>query len=329
MGKDSENRKKSGYEKEWRNSTRPDASAPQSDDLGFGKRYGARARMMNKGGRLMIRRQGESVHLYHDLLEMTWTRFLMMVLIAFLTLNMVFASLYMVAGLSNLGHTVQGGFWSQFGVAFHFSAQTLTTVGYGFFNPQGGWTSVIASFEALVGLLSFALATGLVYGRFTRPTHGVLFSKEAIITPPNDQGKLSFQVSIANERSNELLEVEARMMLTMNEISSNNVVRRFSDLKLDRDFVYFLPLNWNLVHQIDEQSPLYGLNEKDFEDKHLEVLILIRAFNDDFSQYVHARSSYTFDEIRWNSRFKVPYSIDEDGTTAFKIRETGQVEPGT
>ncbi len=173
---------------------------PSGDDWGLSRKLDSTARMMDHQGRFTIRRLHEASHLYHDLLAMSWGRFLLLVVGIYVALNTLFALAYLLVGLEQLNQAPSGSWFQRFGIAFHFSAQTLTTVGYGFFSPQGPVASAIATFEALVGLLSFALATGLVYGRFATPTAGVVFSERAVVAPYGENGT-ALQVALANGRA--------------------------------------------------------------------------------------------------------------------------------
>lgn len=323
-------------------SPKPETPSPDADkeqeDLGLDRGLDSPRRIMEQDGTMTVQRLHERSHLFHDLLAMSWGRFLLAILGVYIGLNTLFALAYMAVGLEQLSQMTALGFWDRFGVAFHFSAQTLTTVGYGFFSPQGPWASAIATFEALVGLLSFALATGLVYGRFATPRAGVVFAEKAVFAPrsgpasagsdsPKGDAQWSFQVALANKEASELVEVEARMMLAINEMAGNTWKRNFHELKLERNQIYFLTMNWNLVHHIDASSPLAHCKAQDLVKQDVEVIVLIKAFNRDFSQWVHARRSYTSDEIEWGARYAIPYDIQEDGETIFDLKRLGKTLP--
>jgi inward rectifier potassium channel len=77
------------------------------------------------------------------------------------------------------------------------------------------------------------------------------------------------------------------------------------------------------VHPIDEASPFFGRGKKDLEQKQDEVIILIKGFDETFSQTVHARYSYRFDEIAWNAKFIPAFEFDETGNMVLNINKVG------
>jgi inward rectifier potassium channel len=157
----------------------------------------------------------------------------------------------------------------------------------------------------------FAVMTGLLYGRFSRPSARILFSDRALIAPYQDGTSLQFRIT--NARSNTLMNLEARVLLMTVSNSGGQLKRDFFDLPLERRKVYFLPLTWTIVHPIDSASPLYRKTAEDLADTSTEVLILIQAFDDSFSQTVHSRYSYRHGEILWGAKFMPAFSVDPKG----------------
>ena len=198
----------------------------------------------------------------------------------------------------------------KFGEAFFFSAQTFTTVGYGRISPSGFLTSTIAAFEALIGLLTFALATGLFYGRFSKPTAYLKFSGNAIIAPFKDGTALMLR--IAPFKNTTLTDAEAKVTLGMAVEENGKITNKFFPLQLEYHNVNALTLSWTIVHPITEESPLYGFSKEDFENTRGEILIFIKAFDDMFSNTVVARSSYTFREIIYGAKFIPMYHRNND-----------------
>ena len=276
-------------------------------DLGFGSVVAqqTRWRLINRDGSFNVMRKGlgwrASLHLYNTLLVMSWLRFIALVAILFVAINSVFALGYLSFGPGAL----QGSFASnmpRFFDAYFFSVQTLSTVGYGGTIPIGLGPNLLVSLEALVGLLGFALVTGVVFARFSRPTVKIAFSKNAIIAP---YGEISaFEFRIANLRSSQILDLEAQVIFSRLESEGGRTVRRFSRLDLERDKVSFFPLAWTIVHPIDASSPLFGLTADSCSQGDAEFLILLTGIDETFSQTVHTRSSYKADEILWGVRFK-------------------------
>ena len=287
----------------------------QPFDPGLTQSYaGTLRRVVNKDGTFNVRRTGGSLrnfHLYKFLIGLSWPWFVIIVLGTFVLANIAFAWLYLAAGIRTLqgaeGPTPLGTFLN----AFFFSAQTLTTVGYGSMVPRAISSNVIASVEALMGVMGFAFGAALVYGRFSRPTARILFSDRALIAPY--QGKTSLQIRVANQRSNAIVDLEATIVLMAVEGSGEGHRRTYARLELERPRVFFLPLTWTIVHPIDEASPLYGKTAQDLADHAVEIMVLIKGFDDTFSQVVNARSSYRYDEIMWNHKFLPAFRSDENG----------------
>jgi len=155
-------------------------------DLGFGVKVSSqKRRLINKDGTFNVERKGlpffESLSFYHSLVEMSWLKFNGLVVLAYIVINFLFACLYMLIGINHLGGIISKSLIDQFLDAFFFSGQTITTVGYGVIHPVGFWASTISLAESMTGLLGFALATGLLYGRFSRPNAKILYSKNSII----------------------------------------------------------------------------------------------------------------------------------------------------
>lgn len=291
----------------------------QTFDPGLTNQFsGELRRTINKDGTFNVHRKGgRSFNFYLYLIDSTWPKFIAIVLAAYLLVNLLFASLFMWAGIEHLyGEEVNTGV-GPFLSAFFFSVQTLTTVGYGSIYPKGLWTNIIAGIEAMIGLMGFALATGLLYGRFSRPSARIVFSDSMLIAPYQDVTSLQFR--IANERSNVLMELEAKVLLMTVEKTGGEMHRKYADLPLERDNVYFFPLTWTVVHPIGPDSPLYGKTAQDLAALEAEFLILIKGYDDTFSQLVHARNSYRHDEIVWGARFQPAFFVDTGGDLVLEL----------
>lgn len=290
---------------------------------------GVLMRAINKDGSFNVRRRGFSRlagSAYLRLVTMTWPRFLLAVLVYYLAVNSLFAAIYQMIGNGTLHASEHDLGLSGFARAFFFSAQTLTTVGYGSLYPFGPAAHVVAALEAAVGLMGFALATGLLFARFSRPSARLVFSERALVSPLRDGGS-SLQFRIANERSNVLMEVEAYVMLMTVERNASGVLQRnFVELPLERKKIYFLALTWTIVHPIDESSPLWGRTAADLEKLQAELLILIKGFDDAFSQVVHRRYSYRFDEIEWSARFGTVFDVSPAGHLELDLARVGLME---
>jgi inward rectifier potassium channel len=289
--------------------THPTPTPPPDDpnrDLGFGAVVAreSRKRLLNRDGSFNVVREGlsyfRSLSPYHYLLTTSWPRFLGMVVLFFLVTNAVFGAAYFACGPGQIAGSSAVTLPAQYLEDFFFSVQTFATIGYGAMYPAGRAANVLVTLESLVGLLGFALATGILFARFSKPTARILFSEQAIIAPYRDI--TAFELRVANMRRNEMIQVEAQVLLTRFRLDGSGN-REFLPLKLERDKVVFFPLAWTIVHPIDEASPLYGATPEDLEAWDAEILVLFSGIDETFAQTVHTRSSYKADEIVWGARF--------------------------
>ncbi|MDP2385655.1 MAG: ion channel [Bacteroidota bacterium] len=281
-----------------------------SNELGFGsKNVSGRNRFLNKDGKVNIRRKGknfmESFDVYHTLTNMSWIRFLILITSCYVIVNLLFASIYYYLGAESFGNIDTSDPVRSFEGLFFFSAQTLTTVGYGYVYPKTSAVSTVAAIESLLGLLSFALATGVLYGRFSKPNATILYSEKMIVAPYRGITGLMFR--IANPKRNELIEIEAQVTISMINPDTNS--RIFLPLPLELSKINFLSINWTVVHPIDESSPVYGMSLDDMIAADVELIIMIKAMNDTYSQTVYSRSSYKADELVFGAKFK-PFNIN-------------------
>ncbi len=290
-------------------------------DLGFGTKIGPGAeRLINQDGSFNVKRIGAgigAINPYQYLIQVRWWVFALIVVLFYIALNSFFALLYLSAGIENLTGAPGESWFSQFGHAFFFSVQTFTTVGYGSISPFGSVTNLIASFEAMVGLLGFALATGVMYGRFSRPSAKIRYSEYAIVAPYQDEAGFMFR--IVNRRQNQLIELEAMVVLMWFEKKEDKYKQRFERLELERNHVALFPLTWTLVHPITPESPLHSRSDTDLTESNAEFLISIKGFDETFSQVVHSRYSYKFDEVKWGYRFLPAFYTSVKGETILDI----------
>ncbi len=298
------------------------------DPVGLGEKYSKiTRRVINKDGTFNVEKKGISFSFrdaYQYLINITWPKFFVLILLLYFLTNLIFATLYFINGSDYLVEIRNGSNADTFFNAFFFSVQTLTTVGYGKIAPVGLYSNIIASIEAMTGLMSFALITGLLYGRFSRPSTRILYSEKAIISPYKDINALMFKV--ANQRRNNLMELEARMLLVLINKADNNFNRQYFNLKLERTSVYFFPLTWTIVHPIDDDSPFKGMKIENLKAMSAEILILIKGFDDTFSQTVHSRYSYTMDEIVWGAKFTPSFHIENNGEIIFDLNNVHNYE---
>ncbi|HEV7785259.1 MAG TPA: ion channel [Thermoanaerobaculia bacterium] len=241
-----------------------------------------------------------------------------------MVVNATFGAAYFACGPGQIEGSKAVSLPAQYLEDFFFSVQTFATIGYGGMHPVGLAANVLVTLESLVGLLGFALATGILFSRFSQPTAKILFSRNAIIAPYRDL--TAFEFRIANARNNELIQVEARVLVSrVKPDGSGN--REFLNLKLEREKVIFFPLTWTVVHPIDKDSPLWGQSQKDLAASESEFLVLLTAIDDTFFQTVHARSSYKADEVVCGARFASVFNPPTpDGVLSVDIGRLDEIE---
>jgi inward rectifier potassium channel len=287
-------------------------------DPGLGEIYNRKTkRVINQDGTFNVVRKGMKSHLYQDLIDMDKWKFFSLLILLYLVLNGIFAAIYTSIGIDSLGGTMVNNSLPHYVHAFFFSMQTFTTVGFGAIFPKDPATNFIAGMEAMAGLLFFALATGMVYGRFSKPSAKILFSKNALISPFKEGNALMLR--LVNRRANVLMDMDARVFLVLAETSESGTNRKYYSLKLEIDSIAFFPLSWTLVHAIDEDSPLNGLTHKEMRDMDAEVIVLLRGFDETFGQQVQARYSYVCGEMIWGAKFVKNFSTDENGEIILDI----------
>ena len=280
-------------------------------DPGFGAKVSnASRRLLNRDGTFNARRSGLSVTQtwspFHDLLNMSWRKFVFSFFVVFMLLNLTFAVAYALCGPQALSGPNVNTFGSLLLECFFLSVQTLATV------------------EMFFGLLMVAVVAGLVFARFSRPQAKIVFSKHAVVAPHREGKALMFR--FANMRKNQLLELEVKVLFSRIVYEKENPVRRYFQLALERSRVAIIPLHLTVVHEINEASPMFGLSGRDLADSASELLVLVTAMDETFSQTVHARTSYTHEEIQFDSRFATVLTLAEDGVVEVDLRRFHETE---
>lgn len=294
------------------------AKAKADKNTGFGTNassYGGR--FVNKDGKANVEKRGmnvfQRISWYHTMIDMPGWRFILVILTFYVAINFIFASIYYGIGIEHLnGISNADSEWVKFGQAYFFSAQTFTTVGYGHISPSGFLTSALSAGEALIGLLSFAIATGLFFGRFSKPTAFLKFSHNAIIAPYAENTAL--MIRITPFKNTNFTDAEAKMTLGMSIEENGKMTNKFYVLELELERINALTLSWTLVHPITEDSPLYKFTNTDFKNTNGEILVFIKTFDDMFSNTVAARTSYTFDEVVYGAKFEPMYTRSTDNS---------------
>ena len=284
-------------------------------NTGFGNNNSAYGgRFINKDGLPNVEKRGLSFFKrfswFHTMLQLPNYKFLGLVVLFYALVNLLFAFIYLLIGLEHLSGLNANTFWEKFGEAYFFSAQTFTTVGYGRINPTGFYASAVASIEALMGLLSFAIATGLLYGRFSKPKAYLKFSHNAILAPYKDG--LAIMMRVVPYKNNNLTDAEARLSVGLTLEENGVPTNKFFLMDLEYSRVNALTLSWTIVHPINEDSPFYKFSKDDYRTCMGEILVYVKAFDDMFSNTVVSRSSYTLNEIVLGAKFLPMYHKNEE-----------------
>jgi inward rectifier potassium channel len=299
------------------------------DDLGFGTQPVVKSQpVINKDGSINVKRTGlpffSTANNYHSLITMSWRKFWAIVFTGYLIANLLFATIYFFLGRDVLDGRSGDTNFDRFMDAFFFSAQTISTVGYGHISPRGMVANSVAALESMVGLLAFALATGLLYGRFSRPSAKILYSDKVLIAPYRDGFGLMFR--LANLRRNILIDLEMEVVFGYNDEVNGKVIRKFFQLDLERKYVSILTLNWTVVHPLDENSPLKDMTQEELETRQASLSVILKTFDDTFSQTVHSRTSYIYSDVVWGAKFVPVFHRDEDGQAILDMSKISTYE---
>ena len=302
-------------------------AAQLRDDLGIGRIASerGRGRFLKRDGSFSSRREGlgvlESFSPYYWLLSVSWPVFFGVAALAFITINLIFASFYLMLGSDTLSSTAK---LSLFEKSFFFNVETLSTIGYGHIVPQSLAAHWLSTVEAFSGVLSVALITGLLFAKFSKPAARILFSRNALIAPYQDQTGL--MIRVVNGLKNEIIEIQAQITISRFETFNGQRARRFYPLKLERSSVAFFPLAWTVVHPITPDSPLWGVSETELESSELEILVVLHGVDDVMYQRVHSRTSYGAEDVVWNAKFGDMYITSKTGGLGIDARRLSQYE---
>jgi inward rectifier potassium channel len=297
----------------------------QSKDPGLGSKFSQPVtRFLNEDGTYNIVRKGGVKDFYKFLLHISWRKFILLLFSVYFTFNLLFALLYMLIGLDQLSHIYND--FHPFWTAFFFSSQTLTTLGFGHVSPLGFQANFLATIEAFVGLSITALATGMIYGRFSKPFLKLAFSKNVILSPFEDGKALMFRM--VNSRDNVLLKskVNATLIIDHGE-GTESYNKDYHNLDLELDSILFFPFSWTIVHKITEISPLFNLNVNDLKQKHAELVVLFESFDETFGQEMIQKHSYAEDQWMENVKFDVIYGPNKEGLLEIQVKNIDLVSP--
>jgi inward rectifier potassium channel len=297
-------------------------------DPGFGyKTANSAKRMVNADGSfnlIHINKKFSVSEIYSRLINMTWIKFITLIFLWYFLLNILFAGIYFFIGIEHLTIEKSTPF-QDFLNSYFFSAQTLTTLGYGLVSPQGNITAFISSLEALIGLIGFAFMTGLLYGRFSKPKAAIRFSDVMVLRPFKEKRAVMFR--LMNKRTNVMIEPKIKVTLAINELDDKGVFsRKFFNLNLEREKIMYLPSTWTIVHEIEEGSPLYKYTDEQLLKLNAELLVLIEYYEDAFTQNVYQMHSYSFNDLRNNYKFTPAYYFDKNGQAILDHGNLSKIE---
>jgi inward rectifier potassium channel len=299
--------------------TRRHVEFKSNEDTGFGTNpdnYGGR--FVNRDGSFNVRKEGipflQRFSLYHSMLNMPIWKFYGTLFVFYLSVNFIFCCVYFFIGADQFQGILSNSQWGNFKELFFFSTETYTTVGYGRVNPVGDLANSVAAIESMLGFLSFAVATGLLYGRFSKPKAFLYFSRQALVSPYRGGKGLMFRFA-AYKDHHTLTNLEIKVNAALQVEENDKKVFKFYDLVLERSHVETLPMNWTVVHPLNQDSPLFDYSWEDMKKADLEIYVSVRGFDDVYSNVVQQRTSYTYDEILFGRKFVQMYRESSDGKT--------------
>lgn len=257
---------------------------------------------------------------YHRFLRVSWPVALLALVAVFLALNAAYAGLYLVTG--GVANARPGSFVD----AFFFSVQTMGTIGYGSMYPASLAANVLVVSEAVVGLLVVALATGLVFAKFSQSNARIVFSRQVVIAPWDGVPTLMFRVG--NERGNQIMEAHIRVVMIRTERTKEGVTfYRMLDLPLTRDRSPALSRSWTVMHSITPDSLLHGHSPESLRAIECELLVTVVGVDDTSLQPVHARHTYLDNEIVWGARHRDVLHERPDGQMVLDVTRFHDIEP--
>lgn len=287
-------------------------------------------RSINPDGSLNIFRNQSALSpwytdLSHRILSMGWRKFFVSLGLVYIGVNIFFAFIYFALGPEGLQGTRFKSGWDFLIECFFFSVQTFSTIGYGQISPVGLAQNIVVSIQALTGMLSVGLMSGLFFTRFLKPTSKVKYADMALITVYD--GKPAFIFRMANARQNQIVEANVSVLVLSDKITSEGTkMRVLVDLPLMRSRSTVFALSWMVIHFIDEKSPLHGLNKQDMQDRSMEIVVNVTGYDETFSNTVHSRRSYIADELEFDRNYE-DMMVRKDGKIALQIEKISQLKP--
>ena len=247
--------------------------------------------------------------LYHRSMTVHWPGFFASAALIFIALNTVFGFLFWLGKdpIANISPELPLPL-----SLFYFSIETLATVGYGDMHPQTNYGHLIATIEIFTGMSFLAVMTGLIFARFSRPRSRFVFADHPVVTV--HQGQPTLMMRIANARNTTISQATARLWLVRLEYTAEgHQLRRFHELKLDRQEHPMFALSWTLLHKIDENSALFGVTAEELDKTDAALVLNVSGVDDSSAQHLHARRLYYHADILWRHRYQDITSISPQG----------------
>ena len=284
-------------------------------EFGFGNSTIAKnQRILNKDGSFNVERKGltfsDKFSFFHWMINTKWSAFILCVFIGFFTYSTVFSLVYyFILGPEQFHGIEATSAIGQYFELFFFSSQTFATVGYGRINPATNISSFVAAIDAFSGVLYFAVVTGLLYGRFSKPIPKIMFSEIGVVAPYNNGLAVMFR--LANKLNHQLQNAEVRLISSLIADVDGQPIRQFYELELERKEIIFLATSWTIVHPIDEKSPFFNMTKEEFDFSEPEFMMQLKVYDQSYSQDTFTNTSYRKEEIIWNARFEKILVISE------------------
>lgn len=299
-------------------------------EIGFGsKSFSDLDRLILQDGTFNVSKKGagwKGFSLYHWLINLHWSRLAIYGLFSYIAANIFFAFGYYAMDLDALtgthGTMTQ---WDFFWHCFYFSTQTMTTVGYGFISPVATSSNLLAAFESMLGLLGFALATSILYGRFSKAKSKILFSDHMVVGQFKEIKGLKFR--IANPSNRQLIEFQAKVLYSYLERVGADTNRRYVPLNLQIDFINMFPLPWTVVHPIEKTSPIFNKTKEDLIAEQAEFIVILKGYDDTFNQYVHQINSYRGHEILFDTEYEPMFDAGVEKSTVIDLNKINRYRP--
>lgn len=257
---------------------------------------------------------------YHAAVSLSWPAFVVALVLAWLVINLVFASVYVVSP-GDVANARPGSFSD----VFFFSIETLATVGYGVMAPNSLYGHIVSAAEIVTGTAFTAIVTGLLFVRFSRPKAKILFSEQAVITTYNGQPTLMLR--LVNGRLTAMTSANVRLFILLSErTAEGESYRRIHDLVLMQSHLPLFIMPWTLMHRIDEASPFHGCDAATLPDMDIRLFLTVEAHDSALATVVQDMKDYSASQIRFGMRFANSINIDEAGNITADLSRVSLLE---